>query len=271
MRAILQGPPYACDLCEQPMRKRIYDIIDSDADKYSAAYSYFMVVVIAASLVPLAFKHENTLFEIIDLVCLSIFIADYILRWMTADYKYGKHNCISFIRYPFSLLALIDLITILPSLTIINNGFKMMRLLRMARALKVLRVLRLFRYSKDFEIISNVLYRSRRSLLAVSVLAGEYVLASALLIFNVEPDSFQTFFDAIYWAVVSLTTVGYGDIYPTTIIGRTVAMFSSVAGIAIVALPAGILTAGYMTELSKADAAQNSRTADGQDSKAADG
>jgi voltage-gated potassium channel len=67
--------------------------------------------------------------------------------------------------------------------------------------------------------------------------------------FSVEPDSFRNFFDAIYWAVVTLTTVGYGDIYPTSDTGRIVSMLSSFVGIAIVALPTGIITAGYMKEL----------------------
>ena len=68
-----------------------------------------------------------------------------------------------------------------------------------------------------------------------------------------EPDSFNTFFDAIYWATVSLTTVGYGDIYPVTAIGRVVTMLSSFFGIAIIALPAGVITAGYMSEISNND------------------
>ena len=78
-----------------------------------------------------------------------------------------------------------------------------------------------------------------------------YILVSALVIFNVEPESFKSFFEAIYWATVSLTTVGYGDIYPVSALGRIITMVSSVFGIAIVALPAGIITAGYMTELQK--------------------
>jgi len=92
----------------------------------------------------------------------------------------------------------------------------------------------------------KVFNKSREALIAVCTLAGAYILISALVIFNVEPDSFNTFFDAVYWATVSLTTVGYGDIYPVSTIGRIVTMFSSVFGIAIVALPAGIITAGYM-------------------------
>ena len=82
-------------------------------------------------------------------------------------------------------------------------------------------------------------------------MAIAYVLVSALVIYNVEPESFGSFFDAIYWATVSLTTVGYGDIYPVTTIGRIVTMISSVFGIAIIALPSGVLTAGYLSEVNK--------------------
>ena len=76
-------------------------------------------------------------------------------------------------------------------------------------------------------------------------------LVSALIIFNVEPESFDTLFDAIYWATVSLTTVGYGDIYPVTTAGRVITMLSSVFGIVVVALPAGIITAGYMNAINE--------------------
>ena len=85
--------------------------------------------------------------------------------------------------------------------------------------------------------------------MAVGSLAIGYILISALIIFNVEPQTFRSFFEAVYWAIVSLTTVGYGDIYPVSVIGRTVAMLSSFFGIAIVALPAGIVTAGYMNSI----------------------
>ena len=82
-------------------------------------------------------------------------------------------------------------------------------------------------------------------------MAVAYVLISALVIYNVEPESFANFFDAIYWATVSLTTVGYGDIYPVTTVGRLVTMISSIFGIAIIALPSGVITAGYLTEATK--------------------
>lgn len=105
------------------------------------------------------------------------------------------------------------------------------------------------RYSNNIYIILDVLKKAKRSLTAVCILAGGYILIAALVIFNLEPDTFKKFFEAIYWATVSLTTVGYGDIYPTSPVGRVFTMISSLLGIAIVALPAGIITAGYMKEV----------------------
>lgn len=111
--------------------------------------------------------------------------------------------------------------------------------------------MKFLRYSKSFIIILNVFKKQKRVLSAVATMAVAYVLISALVILNVEPDSFNSFFDAIYWATVSLTTVGYGDIYPVTTIGRIVTMVSSIFGIAIIALPSGIITAGYLDEINR--------------------
>ena len=115
----------------------------------------------------------------------------------------------------------------------------------------MLRAFKFLRYSKSFDIITNVFRKQKKVLSAVATMAVAYILISALVIYNVEPESFETFFDAIYWATISLTTVGYGDIYPITTIGRIVTMFSSAFGIAIIALPSGVITAGYLEEISK--------------------
>lgn len=242
------------------MRKRIFEIIElsNGDDKLSSIYDSFMMVVILISLVPLAFKQDLLVFRFIDKIAVAIFIIDYFLRFLTADYKFNKKSVTSFIRYPFSLWAIIDLISILPSITILNNGFRLLRVFRMMRAFRVFRVFKAFRYSKSVSVILAVLKKSKTPLLAVGTLAIAYILISALVIFNVEPDSFKTFFDAIYWATVSLTTMGYGDIYPVTDFGRAVTMVSSIFGIAIVALPAGVITAGYMSEI-------NSKTEGGED------
>ena len=235
------------------IKKRVFEIIEvaKEDDRASYYYDAFMMAMILLSMVPLVFKQTTPLLIALDVVTVAVFMVDYLLRWSTADYKFQKPGLLSFLRYPFSLMALIDLLSILPSLTVLNAGFKVLRLLRLMRALRVFRVLRVVRYSKSLKIIGNVLKGSRESLLAVGSLAVAYILISALVIFNAEPDSFYDFFEAIYWATVLLTTVGYGDIYPVTTAGRLVAMASSIFGIAIVALPAGIITAGYMKELEK--------------------
>ena len=119
------------------MRKRIFEIIEvsKDGDRVSAIYDFFMIFVIVVSLVPLAFKEETTAFIVIDKICVIIFIIDYLLRWLTADYKFNKSSALSFARYPFSFMAIIDLLSILPSLSIISRGFKILRILRIFRAM----------------------------------------------------------------------------------------------------------------------------------------
>ena len=233
------------------MRKRLYEIIEvsSNNDIWSSIYDYSMIFIIVFSLIPLAFKESNIYFQLLDIFAVSIFILDYLARILTADFKYSGKKSYPFIRYPFSFMAIVDLISILPSLIIVNNSLRLLRVLRMARAFRVFRVFKAMRYSKSISIIIGVFKRSQESLTAVASLASSFILIMALIIFNVEPDSFANFFEALYWATVSLTTMGYGDIYPVSDAGRLVTMVSSVFGIAIIALPAGILTAGYMNEL----------------------
>ena len=234
------------------MRKFIFDIIEpaDEGNKLSKVYDFLMMGTIVISIFPLAFKATNSLFLWIDHITVLIFAIDYVLRLFTADLKLKK-SVSSFFVYPLTPMAMIDLLSILPSLTTLNSSLKLLKLFRLLRTLKVLRTLKFIRYSKSFEIIMNVFEKQKKTLGAVCTLAVAYVLIAALIIFNVEPDSFGTFFDAIYWATVSLTTVGYGDIYPVTVIGRIVTMLSSVLGIAIIALPASVITAGYMSEINK--------------------
>lgn len=234
------------------MRKKIYSIIEpiGNENKLSNIYDFIMMTTIVVSIIPLAFKETNAFFQWIDYITVSIFILDYLLRLLTADYKLKK-SVASFFVYPLTPMAIIDLISILPSVTVLNSSFRLLKLFRLLRTLKVLRTLKFLRYSKSFDIISNVFKKQKKVLSAVATMAVAYVLISALVIYNVEPESFETFFDAIYWATISLTTVGYGDIYPVTTIGRIVTMISSVFGIAIIALPSGVITAGYLEEINK--------------------
>ena len=234
------------------MRKKLFSVIESvdNGSKLSNIYDFIMMATIVISVVPLAFKETNTVFRWMDYTTVSIFILDYFLRLITADYKLKK-SAVSFFIYPITPMAIIDLVSILPSVSILNSGFRLLKLFRLLRTLKVLRAFKFLRYSKSFDIITSVFKKQRKVLSAVATMAIAYILVSALVIYNVEPESFETFFDAIYWATISLTTVGYGDIYPVTTIGRIVTMVSSAFGIAIIALPSGVITAGYLAEINK--------------------
>ncbi len=235
------------------LKKQILYLVESpdgDNDENSTFdwYDLLMMVAIIASIVPLAFKSTNTVFEIIDKVTVIIFIVDYLLRWIVADLKLGKGK-MSYLLYPVTPMAILDFLTILPSLTLVSNGFKLFKLVRLLRTFRAFRIFKAVRYSKSIRTIINVFKKQKDSLLIVCGMAFAYVLVSALIVFNVEPDSFNNYFDAVYWATVSLTTMGYGDIYPVTTAGRIVTMVSSFMGIAIVALPAGIITSGMMDEI----------------------
>ena len=233
-------------------KRKIYNVIEpaGNGGRLSSAYDFIMMATIIISIIPLAFKTDNLLFQWIDYITVAIFILDYIFRLATADLKLNK-SVVSFFIYPITPMAIIDLLSILPSVTVLNNGFRLLKLFRLLRTLKVLRAFKFLRYSKSFEIISNVFKKQKKVLAAVATMAVAYVLISALVIYNVEPETFNTFFDAVYWATISLTTVGYGDLYPITTIGRIITMVSSVFGIAIIALPSGVITAGYLAEINK--------------------
>lgn len=231
-------------------RKKLYDIIEvaDDSNSLSGAYDVFMMITIIVSIIPLAFKGTNTIFSIIDKVTVSIFIFDYLLRFLTADYKINK-GIKSFVIYPFSIMAIIDVLAILPSVVVVNSGLRLFKVIRLLRTMRVFRVFKAIRYSNSIQMIIGVFKRTKESLLVVCGIAVIYTLVSALVVFNVEPDTFDNYFDAVYWATVSLTTMGYGDIYPVSVGGRIVTMISSFVGIAIVALPAGIITSGLMEEI----------------------
>ena len=237
------------------MRKRIYEIIEQskDGNKLSLVYDIVMLVAIIASIIPLMFVEEHPAFKVIEVITVSLFILDYALRWLTADYRYNKKGW-PFVYYPFTGWAIIDLLSILPGLSIIGRGFKIFRLTRLMR---IIRLFKLIRYSNKIQVLGKVIRKEKGVLLTVLAIAVFYVFLTALIMFNAEPHvnpvtgaiTFRDFFDALYWATVTLTTVGYGDMVPVTDIGRFISMLSSLFGVAIIALPSGVITASYLEEL----------------------
>ena len=232
------------------LQEKIFKIIepaknDSLTDKKYDFYDTIMLFIIILSIIPLMFKEFHPLFIVIDTICFAMFIIDYLFRWFTANLKL-KRGLKSFLMYPFTPFAIIDLISILPYLNVLRASFKLLRIFRLLRTLRVLKVLR---YSNHFETIINVLNKRKSLLISILVFTLGYIFVSALVMFNVETEDFNNFFEAIYWSTISLTTVGYGDIHPMSEEGRFVSMVSSLVGIAIVALPTGIITAGFIEEL----------------------
>ena len=151
-------------------------------------------------------------------------------------------------------MAIIDLLSILPTFNLLSPTFKVVRV---SRLLKILRVIKVVRYFESLEIVMAVIWKQRKILCTVLSMALFYIFITAMIMFNAEEDInpetgeylFGNFFDAFYWAACTLTTVGYGDLYPVSDVGRVISIFSSIVGIAIIALPSGIITPGYMEEL----------------------
>lgn len=240
-------------------RRDLYSIIERDGTGTWASkfYDYFMMLMVVISIIPLLFKTQTEFFQLMDHISVSAFIVDYVFRWMTADIRYSsQHPIWSFVRYPFSLMAIVDLFSILPSLGVFNRGLKVFRIIRL---LKLTRVFRFLRYSKRIGILIKAISKERHVLLTVLCIAVFYIFVTALIMFNVEmskPSSdgvvvFSSFFDALYWATTTLTTVGYGDVYPVSDFGRVVSMISSLFGVAVIALPSGVITASYLDELKR--------------------
>lgn len=159
------------------MRKRIFEVIEvaNEKDRISSLYDGFMLFTIIISIIPLCFKSQSMGFIYIEQITVIIFIVDYLLRWVTADLKIKNFKSRAFLIYPFTPMAIIDLFSILPSITILNKGF---RLLKLFRLIRTFRVFKFIRYSKSISIILNVLKREKEVLLAVGYLALGYIVVA---------------------------------------------------------------------------------------------
>ena len=241
--------PIFCAVVKMNWRKRLYNTLESKNNSvYSRIYAAFMFICIIVSIIPLAFREQNIVFDRMERIAVTVFIIDYLLRWMTADYQLPHRSKLAaFLLYPITPFAIIDLLSILPSFIVVHKALKLLRITRM---FKILRVFKFIRYSQNVQMLFRVLKKERRILFTVFWIAIFYIIVTALIMFNVEDSAmFETYFDALYWATTTLTTVGYGDIYPATNIGRLISMFSAIFGVAVIALPSGVITASYLQEL----------------------
>ena len=222
----------------------------------SQVYDFFMLVAIAMGTVPLLFRDYRPLFLYFDIFSGVIYMLDYLLRWTTCDLRSEKPKWKAFLLYPFKPLAILDLLSILPTFEVVSSSYK---LAKSARLLKIFRFTKIIHYIGPLEIFVKVIKKQWKLLLAVALVALFDIFITAILMFQSEQEIdpvtgeyiFKSFYDAFYWATITLTTVGYGDFYPVSELGKTLSIISSLVGIGIIAMPSSIITAGYMQELNR--------------------
>lgn len=227
------------------IREKLYRVVEKDTE-YFEWYDIMMLICIWVSIVPLIFKEQNKFTYVITIITILIFVIDYILRWITSDYRLKK-GVISFIKYPITFSAIFDLTIIISCFSEFYNN----PILTLFSTFRILMIAKTLRYSKKFKIIKNVVEKNKDILKVVCGFTIGFIFVSALIMFQFERQSFNNFFEAIYWSTTVLTTVGYGDICPKTEIGKLISIISSLVGIAFVALPTGIITTGFVEELNK--------------------
>ena len=204
--------------------------------------------IILQSFENLAEKYGGV-FHVFEVATVAVFTAEYILRIWTADLLYPgeKHPRL---KYIVSFMAVIDLLAILPFyLPFISADMRFLRMIRLFRLFRLLRVFKLGRYFDALQVILKVIRESSTRLIISVMLCLFVMLFSAIVMYTVEnpvqPEQFPNVIASLWWAICTLTTVGYGDVYPVTMVGRFFASVISLVGIGIIAIPTGIIAAGF--------------------------
>ena len=244
-------------------KQRIWEILEisKENDKQSKVFDYFISILIGLNVVAIILETEKNLFgeyesffRYFEIVSVLIFSAEYLLRlWSCVSVEEYQHPIFGRIKYTFSLMAIIDLIAIAPFyMTFIVTDT---RILRVLRFLRILRMTKHSKYSKTFHIITNIIYKKRSELLTSLILMFSLLLICSTGVYFAEneaqPEKFSSIPSSMWWAVATLTTVGYGDIFPITSIGKLLGSISAIFGIGLFALPAGLLASGFSDELEK--------------------
>ena len=199
---------------------------------------------------------HGELLSLTDTVTVLFFAIDYVLRILTASQQYKEcSGGRAIARYMTSAYGIVDLLSFLPHYlpAVFPAGAAVFRMFR------VVRIFRLFRvnaYSDSLTLIGNVLKNKKTQIMASVFIIILLILASSLCMYSVEhdaqPDVFQNAFSAIWWATSTLLTVGYGDIYPITVTGQILGIVITFLGVGLVAIPTGIISAGFIEEYQKA-------------------
>lgn len=243
------------------LRAKAYQLLESDGQQsfLSKSINIFLILLIISNVIAAILSSDNYYnnqylqeFALFEQISLSIFCVEYVLRmWCNVEAKAYKDlpTAKARLRYFFSPIALIDLIAILPFLIamFINIDLRSLRLLR------VLRLLKLNHYFKGFDIFITVVVKELKSMTAAMMVMVFLIIIAASLMHAIEgeiqPEAFGSILSALWWSVVTMTTVGYGDTIPITGAGKVVATFIMLIGVGLVALPAGMLAARFGEEL----------------------
>ena len=251
---------HCMDQKRESARRRVFDIIQigNRTDFASRNFDIFIVITILVNITVLFLQTFDSMEPYMDLlktletITILIFCVEYGLRIWTARYLFpGESSWVSIRKFLLSYDGIIDLLTILPFFFL--DGFIAFRMLR------VVRIFHLFRINANydsFNVIKSVIYDKRNQLASSVFIIFILILASSLGMYSVEhdaqPEYFRNAFSGIWWSVSALLTVGYGDIYPVTAMGRILAIFISFLGVGAVAIPTGIISAGFVEQYSKA-------------------
>ena len=236
------------------LKKRIFGIIQigNKEDLPSRLFDYFIVAVIFANIAVLLLdtfdelSAYSELFNTIENVTVILFCVEYALRIWTADLLYPDSTPLKArIRFLFSFDGIVDLLTILPFFFL--SGMGALRILRVARIFHLFRINTQY---ESFQIITSVLKEKRNAILYSIFIIILLILTASLTMYGVEhtvqPEVFQNAFSGIWWAASTVFTVGYGDIYPVTVLGRILGVVITFLGVGAVAIPTGIISAGFV-------------------------
>ena len=243
------------------IRKRLFHIIEvgSDFDEHSRWYDYENAAAIIINLIVtimLTFDEIRELYggilEVILQITLLFFIQDYLFRLWTAKFQYEAFpEWKAILKYVFSIKGLIDLFSFLPEyLPIFFPGGTVA--FRMVRIVRIFRLFRINYYFDSLSVITAVLRNRKQQLMSSVFIIGMLMIAASLCMYSIEheaqPEVFDNAFSGIWWAASSLLTVGYGDIYPVTTLGKIFGIFITFLGVGVVAIPTGIISAGFVEQ-----------------------
>jgi voltage-gated potassium channel len=250
----------AADEAQEPFKKRVYNVIFGYDTKAGKSFDLFLIFMIGASVLAVLFDSVDWQSEALDRALFR-------LEWFftiafTLEYGLRIYSSVHPRRYVLSFYGLIDLLSILPTyLAFFYAGANFLVVIRILRVLRIFRILKLFRYIGEANMLFGALVNARRKIFIFMFAVFNLVIVFGTLMFIIEgpENGFNNIPTSIYWAIVTITTVGYGDIAPHTPLGQGIAALAMICGYAIIAVPTGIIGAELMQEFQMRDSPSSHR------------